>query len=101
MSQLMLIINPGSTSTKVALFNGNPAIGIGFAVGSSSEKFEKVWMKKLCKDLFATFNQAKLPKPSPRTACIQNLAKIQAALPEMLLSVEFHSGYIIAKKPAE
>ena len=82
---------------KIALANGQPAMGLGLAAQSSTEPLGRDWWAEFHRDLFRSLSQSGLPQAAPNSERIQPLREITSKFPDVLLSVEFQDGVIVTK----
>jgi hypothetical protein len=86
---------------KIGNASGYPAIGIGLGAQSISEPLGEEWWLDFSQNLFQSIENAGLPRPASNSEHIQILNEITTRFPDILLSVEFHAGFVVAKNAGE
>jgi len=83
---------------RIGRVQGVPAIGLGLAARCTGGPLDTEWWSQFRIDLFNSFKDAGLPAIAARSDTIMTLGEITAKFSELLLSIEFEAGHVIAKR---
>ena len=86
---------------RVDLAKGVPAIGIGLVLNGLAAVIDASWWKRFQLDLFQAFARTSPPIVVPKSVKVKIAKEVIAEFPELLLTVEFEAGFVVAKQAGE